>query len=95
MSPSPGRRGDQGTVLLRLFLGVMGHISSPRFGEAFDRMVPLLVELSERETGMEHIETVLRYICNTSDASSGRHPAPSLGNCSKVSFSKNSVSIRT
>ncbi len=47
---------------------MMGHISSPRFGEAFDRMLPLFAELSRKETGMEHIETVLRYICHTSEA---------------------------
>ncbi len=63
--------GDEeirGTVLLRLFLGVMGHIFSPRFAEAFDRMLPLFAKLSRKRTGMEHIETVLRYICNTSEA---------------------------
>ncbi|MDM8523965.1 hypothetical protein QUF80_11410 [Desulfococcaceae bacterium HSG8] len=31
-------------------------------------MIPLLAELSRKETGMEYIETVLRYICHTSDA---------------------------
>ena len=63
--------GDEeirGTVLLRLFLGVMGHIFSPRFAEAFERMLPLFAELSGKKTGMEYIETVLRYICHTSEA---------------------------
>ncbi len=63
--------GDEeirGTVLLRLFLGVMGHIFSPRFAEAFDRTLPLFTELSRKRTGMEYIETVLRYICHTSEA---------------------------
>jgi len=46
----------------------MGHIFSPRFAEAFDRMLPLFAELSGKKTGMEHIETVLRYICHTSEA---------------------------
>ena len=46
----------------------MGHIFSPRFAETFDRMLPLFAELSQKDTGMEYIETILRYICNTSDA---------------------------
>ncbi len=64
-------RGDEdirGSIRVRLFLSVMNHIFSPQFAEAFDRMIPLLTELSERETAMEYIETVLRYICHTSDA---------------------------
>jgi len=31
-------------------------------------MLPLFAELSQKDTGMEYIETILRYICNTSDA---------------------------
>ena len=30
-------------------------------------MLPLFTELSRKKTGMEHIETVLRHICHTSD----------------------------
>ncbi len=56
-SPS-GDEAIRGTVMLRLFLNLMSHIFSPRFGEIFDRMVPLLTELSKKETGMEYIETV-------------------------------------
>lgn len=58
----------RGSIRIRLFLDVMSHIFSPRFAEAFDRMIPLLTELSEKKTAMEYIETVLRYICHTSDA---------------------------
>ncbi|MDM8523018.1 Rpn family recombination-promoting nuclease/putative transposase [Desulfococcaceae bacterium HSG8] len=63
-----GNEDIRGTVLIRLFLSMMNGIFSPRFGGIFDRMIPLLAELSRKETGMEYIETVLRYICHTSDA---------------------------
>ncbi|MCP4347105.1 MAG: Rpn family recombination-promoting nuclease/putative transposase [Desulfobacterales bacterium] len=59
-----------GNIMLRLFLSVMGRIFSPGFTEEIDRMLPMFVELSQKKTGMEYIETVLRYIYNVTEEAS-------------------------
>ncbi|MDM8525776.1 Rpn family recombination-promoting nuclease/putative transposase [Desulfococcaceae bacterium HSG8] len=63
--------GDEeirGKIMLRLFLMLVSKIFSPDFREEFDRIIPLITELSRQETGMKYIETALRYIFHASDA---------------------------
>ena len=57
----------KGNVSIRLFLSVTRRIFHPDFGEHLDRMLPLFAELSRKRTGMEYLETVLRYIYNVRD----------------------------
>ncbi|MCP4348326.1 MAG: Rpn family recombination-promoting nuclease/putative transposase [Desulfobacterales bacterium] len=63
----PGIEEIKGSIILRLFLNLMSRIFSPGFVKDFERMIPLFTELSHKKTGMEYIETVLRYICHASD----------------------------
>ncbi|MCP4353189.1 MAG: Rpn family recombination-promoting nuclease/putative transposase [Desulfobacterales bacterium] len=63
-----GNEEIKGSIMLRLFLNLTGRIFSPDFAEHFERMIPLFAELSQKKTGMQYIETVLRYICHASDA---------------------------
>jgi predicted transposase/invertase (TIGR01784 family) len=57
----------KGNVSIRLFLSVMRRIFSPNFSEHLDGMLPLFAELSRKRTGMQYLETVLRYIYNVRD----------------------------
>lgn len=57
----------RGNIVIRLFLHVMQHIFSPDFGNHFDKTLPLFAELSRKQTGMEYLETVLRYVYNVRD----------------------------
>ncbi len=57
----------KGNVSIRLFLSVMRRIFSPDFSEHLDGMLPLFGELSRKRTGMQYLETVLRYIYNVRD----------------------------
>ncbi len=57
----------KGNISVRLFLGVMRRIFSPDFSQHLDRMLPLFAELSRKRTGMQYLETVLRYIYNVRD----------------------------
>lgn len=54
----------KGSIMLRLFLSVIKNAVLPGFEEEFKRLVPLFVELSKKKTGMEYIETILKYIFN-------------------------------
>lgn len=57
----------KGNITLKLFLHVIKHIFKPDFEEHFDLMLPLFVQLSLKETGMEYLETVLRYVYDVRD----------------------------
>ena len=57
----------RGNIAVRLFLSVTRRIFSPDFGSHFDKMLPLFVELSWKRTGMEYLETVLRYVYDARD----------------------------
>lgn len=57
----------KGIITVRLFVHVMRRIFLPDFGEHFDRMLPMFAELSRKETGMEYLETVLRYVYEVRD----------------------------
>jgi len=45
----------------------MKWISHPDFEKHFDKSLSLFAELSEKQTGMEYIETVLRYMYDVRD----------------------------
>ena len=54
---------------MELFLIVLRNIFSDNFREVFnEKLIPLLVELSKQQTGMEYLITTLRYIAETSDS---------------------------
>jgi predicted transposase/invertase (TIGR01784 family) len=57
----------KGNITVRLFLSVMRRIFSPDFSDYFDKMLPLFAELSQKQTGMKYLETVLRYIYDVRD----------------------------
>ncbi len=57
----------KGNITLRLFLSIMKQIFNPDFGQHFDKLLSLFAELSKQETGMEYIETVLRYMYDVRD----------------------------
>jgi len=57
----------KGIITVRLFVHVMRRIFQPDFGKHFDRMLPLFAELSQKQTGMEYLETVLRYVYDVRD----------------------------
>ena len=54
----------KGNIFIRLYLSVTQRIFSPDFAGHLDRMLPLFAELSRKRTGMEYLETALRYIYN-------------------------------
>ena len=57
----------KGNITLRLFLSIMKWIALPNFGKQFDKHLSLFAELSKKQTGMEYIETVLRYMYDVRD----------------------------
>ena len=64
------RFGDaeiKGNVFVRLFLSVARRIYAPDFNDHFDKMLPLFAELSRKRTGMQYLETVLRYLYEVRD----------------------------
>ena len=62
-----GDEDVKGNVALRLFIDVSRRIFRPDFGERFDELLPLFAELSRKRTGMEYLETVLRYVYEVRD----------------------------
>jgi hypothetical protein len=46
-------------------LVVLKHIRDDDFVEFFESLIPLLDELAERTTGLQYIETLLRYVYHT------------------------------
>ncbi len=57
----------KGNIFIRLYLSVVRRIFSPDFSQHLDGMLPLFAELSRKRTGMQYLETVLRYIYNVRD----------------------------
>jgi len=54
----------KGQIKLRLFLKLISHIFDDDFDKGLREVLPLLIELSEKTTGLEYIETVVKYILN-------------------------------
>lgn len=57
----------RGNVNIRLYFTVKKYIHLPDFKKNFVKMIPLFVELSKKQTGMEYLATVLRYIYDVRD----------------------------
>lgn len=57
----------KGQIKLRLFLKLISHIFDDDFDKGLREILPLLVELREKTTGLEYIETVVKYILNIGD----------------------------
>lgn len=54
----------KGQIKLRLFLKLISHIFDDDFDKGLREVLPLLVELRDKTTGIEYIETVVKYILN-------------------------------
>ncbi|RAK05469.1 putative transposase/invertase (TIGR01784 family) [Halanaerobium saccharolyticum] len=54
----------KGQIKLRLFLKLISHIFDDNFDDGLREVLPLLIELREKTTGLEYIETVVKYILN-------------------------------
>lgn len=54
----------KGQIKLRLFLMLISHIFDDDFDKGLREVLPLLIELREKTTGLEYIETVVKYILN-------------------------------
>ncbi len=57
----------RGEVLLRVSLEILRHIHSGELGERLPEMVGLLRQLADRETALEYLEVILRYVAGASD----------------------------
>ncbi|RAK11697.1 putative transposase/invertase (TIGR01784 family) [Halanaerobium saccharolyticum] len=57
----------KGQIKLRLFLKLISHIFDDNFDNGLREVLPLLIELREKTTGLEYIETVVNYILNTGE----------------------------
>ncbi|MFP4022216.1 MAG: Rpn family recombination-promoting nuclease/putative transposase [Halanaerobium sp.] len=54
----------KGQIKLRLFLKLISHIFDDDFDRELREILPLLIELRKKTTGLEYIETVVKYILN-------------------------------
>jgi len=57
----------KGEIKLRLFLKLISHIFDDDFEKGLMEVLPLLSELRKKVTGMEYIETVVKYILNVGE----------------------------
>ena len=57
----------KGTVMGRVMMLLFKHIFEPDLMEKLPHIFALMRELMEKETGMQYLETVLRYLFNTVD----------------------------
>jgi predicted transposase/invertase (TIGR01784 family) len=57
----------KGTVMGRVMMLLFKHIFEPDLMEKLPEILSLMRELMEKETGMQYLETVLRYLFNTVD----------------------------
>ncbi len=57
----------KGEVILRLAALLLKYIRRGDLKEALGRILPLLLEIEQKETGLEYIETVLRYLTSGTD----------------------------
>ena len=58
----------KGEVVLRVALLILKYIFREDLRENFPEMLSLLRNLSEKRTGIEYIETILKYIINAAPA---------------------------
>ena len=52
----------RGAVLLRITLWIMKHIADAQLAERLPEIIRLLRELSEQQTLLDYLETLLRYL---------------------------------
>lgn len=57
----------KGGIKLRLFLKLISDIFRDDFDNGLKQVLPLFNELREKKTGMDYIETVVKYILNTGE----------------------------
>jgi len=57
----------KGTVMARVMLLLLKHISDPDIVDKLPDILALMKELMEKETGLQYFETVLRYLFSTMD----------------------------
>ena len=57
----------KGMILARVGLLLFKHVFTPGYDEKLPEILSLLKALLEQQTGMQYIETILRYILNTAD----------------------------
>ena len=57
----------KGTVMARVMLLLLKHISDPDIVDKLPDILALMKELMEKETGLQYFETVLRYLFSTID----------------------------
>jgi len=57
----------KGQIKLKLFLNLIAHIFDDDFDEGLRKILPLLIKLKEKTTGLEYIETVVKYILNVGE----------------------------
>ncbi len=55
----------KGEIKLRLFLKLLSHIFADDLEKGLGEVLPLMNKLKKKSTGMEYIETVVKYILNT------------------------------
>jgi len=54
----------KGQIKLKIFLKLISHIFDDDFDKGLREVLPLLIELRKKTTGLEYIETVVKYILN-------------------------------
>jgi len=59
--------GIKGAVMLRVSLLVLKYIFTPELKEKLAAIFSLLKDLKSKKTGLEYLETLLRYIINATD----------------------------
>jgi len=57
----------KGEIKLRLFLKLISHIFNEDFDKGLREVIPLLNKLVDQVTGLDYVETVVKYILNTTD----------------------------
>lgn len=57
----------KGTIMARVVMMMYKYILDPNLGEKLPGIFSLMRELMEKETGLQHLEAVLRYLFNTVD----------------------------
>jgi hypothetical protein len=57
----------KGTIMSRVVMMMYKYIFDPNLREKLPGIFSLMRELMEKETGLQHLETVLRYLFNTVD----------------------------
>ncbi len=57
----------KGAVILQATFLIMKYIFHPELGKHLEKIFQLLSALTEKETGLEYLETILRYIVHATD----------------------------